>query len=263
MANVASGSTVLSTPLVADNVQTRISSFVKAQWSDPVLASLLALGLTVTALAVANEFLRSFFSGSSERSWMFLGLGYPIWYMWRSGCDWLLRIFQRNFYVRVLVRRMDSPMLYDAFQTHLVKASQKEASDFVSRDCEASTRYDNSYGKRKMQFSYWGVHKRSVKLCLQDLRSPALPPHASSFSSEVLKRTIVVENETGDNVLCGRDAHLERDKSLVFWMPTSKTSVADAKSCLAAWCEACLDAALETPSDPGSFTLLLFYSFTL
>ena len=50
-------------------------------------------------------------------------------------------------------------------------------------------------------------------------------------------------------MICGRDSHVERDRSIVLWLSTSKASVSEDKLFLGTWCENCLDMVLEPPAD--------------
>ena len=117
--------------------------------------------------------------------------------------------------------------------------AEQSGALFSSRDVEAFTPYDPTAGMRVAQFSFWGTQPRQLTFHLKP----------DSRMQQGRSVCVTVDYNLGDNVICGRDSHLERIRNLVLWIKTSPKFVAGDKVLLQRGCAECVDLAMEPPPD--------------
>ena len=217
------------------------AELLRARWRDRVLGAALAL-VVIALLGVvvmgASDF---FFTSPTQRGWVLLGLMYYIGSMWKDAWQRLVVVMQRNFYVRVVVSRMDSLLLFEAITQRLASLADAQASEFSTRDTEAFTEYDTATGVRAVKFNFWGTRPRRFSFRLQPAAGTQLPVGRNPV--------VTVDYVLEEDVICGRDSHVEHSRKLILWMWSSPGEVAQDKELLQSWCQECLGESLEPPPD--------------
>ena len=236
-------------PIVGELNSMVRAELVSQRNRDCLVTLLLAVGTISASLAVIVGLGSILFGDSSQRTWLLFGTAYYIGQVGTAAWEKLLWRWAQHLYVRVIVRRISQQTLYDAITTRLEAEADKNPENFSSRDCEAYSSYDKEEGTRTVKFSFWGVHKHSVRL---KLYGGAIPSSASDLQNTARRmscRSVIVEYKNGDDIICGRDSHVEANASIVLWLKTSRTKGKDDKQLLASWCEDCLEEALKPPPD--------------
>ena len=217
------------------------AELVRARWREYVQGAALAL-VVIALLGVvvmgASEF---FFTSPTQRGWVVLGLVYYIGSMWKDAWQRLVVVVERNFCVRVVVSCMDSRLLFDAITQRLASLADAQPSEFSTRDTEAYTEYDNATGMRAVKFAFYGTRARRFSFRLQPAAGTQLPVGRNP--------EVTVDYVLGEDVICGRDSHVEHNRKLILWMWSSPGELAQDKELLQSWCQECLGESLEPPPD--------------
>ena len=212
---------------------------VSGRWRDRLWGSALAIVVLVLMLVVVLALFESLYTSPSQRGWVILGLTYYIGSTWRLAWDRLEVILWRSLYIRVVVDRMSAMTLFEAITARLEGLADQRAPEFASRDSEAFTSYDVVTGQQSVKFSFWGTRPKHVRFRLQP------PPEVAGTRNPI----VLVEYTFGDNMICGRDSRVERNRHLTMWITSSTETVAEDKRLLNHWCQDCLGKALEPPPD--------------
>ena len=229
---------LLQAPTPGRGIQAEL---VRARWREYVQGAALAL-VVIALLGVvvmgASEF---FFTSPTQRGWVVLGLVYYIGSMWKDAWQRLVVVMERNFCVRVVVSCMDSRLLFDALTQRLASLADAQPSEFSTRDTEAYTEYDNATGMRAVKFAFYGTRARRFSFRLQPAAGTQLPVGRNPV--------VTVDYVLGEDVICGRDSHVEHSRKLILWMWSSPGELAQDKELLQSWCQECLGESLEPPPD--------------
>ena len=218
------------------------ATLLRTPWRDWLLsAGLASIVLALTAI-VLKSLIDCFFSSPSQRGWVLLGLMYYIGATWNFAWQKLVVILGRIRYIRVVIKRTGGRALFEAVTKRLQSLAEKSEADFGSRDVEAFTQYDNTTGMHAVKLSFWGDQPRRFNFQLK------LPPGAGSHVDNK-GLNVTVEYTRGEDVICGRDHHVEKDLSIVLWMRSSPDHAAEDKVLLQNWCQDCVVEAMAPPPD--------------
>ena len=228
-------------PAATDQARAIHAELLRARWRDWLLGASSASVVLVLMAIVLCALVDNIFSAPQQRGWVLLGLMYYIGSTWNQAWQYLIVIIGRIYYVRVVVGRMEALTLFEAITARLESLADARPADFSSRDVEAFTKYDPAKGVRMVKFNFWGTRSRQFSFQLKPRPGSPYDIGRSPF--------VKVDYNIGDDVVCGRDSHVERNRSLVLWMKSSPEHVAKDKNLLREWCEECLGEAMAPPPD--------------
>ena len=212
------------------------TELIAASWREWLKAAVLAsvvLGLIALGFMGLIDCL---VSNPNQRGWIIIGLMYYVGSIWIQAYDSLTVILWRKFYLRVVVHRTESTTLFEAITKRLEELAETRPS-VSSRDVEAFTKYDSATGVNMVKFNFWGTRPHQLSF---QLTSPVGAGRS---------RTVTVDYSFGDSMILGRDAHVERNRSMVLWLRTSKEHVVEDKLLLQHWCEECVSESMAPPPD--------------
>ena len=215
------------------------AELVRARWLEWAKTGALCwvlLGLSIVGILGLMDCM---VSNPNQRGWVIIGLMYYLGTIWNRACESLKDILWKKRYIRVVIDRTASHTLFEAITKRFESLAEQSGAFFSSRDVEAFTPYDPTTGMRVVQFSFWGTQPRQLTFHLK-------PDSGMQQGRSVC---VTVDYNLGDNVICGRDSHLERIRNLVLWIKTSPELVAQDKVLFQRWCLECVNLAMEPPRD--------------
>jgi hypothetical protein len=203
---------------------------VKSRWREYVLGIGLVVALVVPSLTVIVVVAGEWVSSPSQRGWLVLGFGFYIIAALKSLWTMLLEVVEQAFYLRVEIRRMLCPTLYESVTNALsVKAEQYGAT--CSLDQEAVQEYHPVTGDLSVKLRFWSSQARIVEISLNNILQ-----HHHQKGEQVKVR---VRYSPGEDVVCGRDSRVERREILSLSMRTSPNKALAHKALLCRWLEQC------------------------
>ena len=204
-----------------------------------LLAILLMVALVVPGIAVATVVTDEWVSSPSQRGWLILGFGFYILTALKAACETFLCVYSRIFYLRVELRRMVCPTLFEAVSNSIAEEAEK-AGRTCTLDHEAVQEHDQVTGDFAVKMRFWSSEARTVQTTLavdgnsieqSDTRAP-------QPRQELIAR---VQYSPGEDIVTGRDARVERREMLVLRVSTSADRVLADKAVLRRWLESCYD----------------------
>ncbi|CAE7713908.1 unnamed protein product, partial [Symbiodinium pilosum] len=177
---------------------------VSRRWQDLCAFVLLAFALLVSTVFLSIFVSLEWITRPEQRGWLLLGFGFYIISAMKGLWSMLVPLFQNVLFIRVEVRRFVSATLFEAVTDFLAKEAERQGLT-CSWDQEALQEHDKLTGKIQVKLRFWGSQSRTMSICL---RIPTDPESPDSAHHERLDMR--VEFRPGDDIVCGRDARIER-----------------------------------------------------
>ena len=114
-----------------------IAEIVEETQQERLRAILLAIALVVPGIAFAVAIIDQWASSPSQRGWLILGFGFYILAALKALWESILRLYDRIFYLRVELRRIVCPTLFEAVSNSIAEEAEKGGRT-CSWDQEAS-----------------------------------------------------------------------------------------------------------------------------
>ena len=99
----------------------------------------------------------------SNRSWLILGLGFYIGAALKVIYEALVRVFDRLWFLRVEIRRVNCASLFEAV-SHVLALDAELSDEVCSRDSEAFQEHDPVTGQFSVRFSFWSTRPRTMRI---------------------------------------------------------------------------------------------------
>ena len=168
-------------------------------------------------------------SSPSQRSWLILGLGFYIVAALQAIYSAFTHICERMLYLRTEVRSTSASTLFEAVTAALEGEAEKSGAT-CSWDMEARQEHNSVTGDFSVKLRFWSARPRTVRLCVLVGGAPGQCPQ---------RLHLHVQYAPGEDVVCGRDAHLLSRATLVLSTRTTADRALQDKVLLCRWFEDC------------------------
>ena len=237
------------------------AEIVEETQKERLLAILLAIALVVPGIAFAVAIIDQWASSPSQRGWLILGFGFYILAALKALWESILRLYDRIFYLRVELRRIVCPTLFEAVSNSIAEEAEK-AGRTCSWDQEAVQEHDQLTGDFAVKMRFWSSQPRTIRMRLVEVedcveQSDTGTPrhaterpgrgHATERPGRLPRRELVAEvrYSPGEDVVTGRDSRVERREMLVLRVTTSAERVLEDKAMIRRWLKNCHDKWME------------------
>ena len=220
----ASGTTLRESDVLPNQATVHVVHTWRAEY-------LQGMGLSVALLCpialVVYVIIDSWWNHPSNRSWLILGLGFYIGAALKVIYEALVRVFDRLWFLRVEIRRVNCPSLFEAV-SHVLALDAELSDEACSRDCEAFQQHDPVTGQFSVLLSFWGTRARTRRIRVSV---------GGKNETPAWQLPLLVEYSPGSDIVCGRDSRLQSQATLVLSTPTTKQRVRQDKVLLRHWLE--------------------------
>ena len=224
LAPVGEGAGVAANPLV---------EVVRIRWREQLLAAGLFLAIALPTATVIAAVVGEWQRRPSQRSWLILGFGFYILTALKAVWSLFVQVCERMLYLRVELSRFVSSTLFEAVTDALAKEAEKHGHT-CSWDQEATQEHDSVTGDITIKLRFWSSRSRCLRLCVN------LPADDERQPEDRLN--LEVNYSPGEDVVCGRDARVQRREVMVFSMRTSSETAVRDKELLKRWFARCYSA---------------------
>ena len=200
------------------------------------------------ALAVPTGFITSvvadmWISNPSQRSWLLLGLGFYIVAALQFVYAAFTRACDNMWMLRTAIRRISTPTLFDAVTAALAVEAEK-CGTTCSWDTEAMQEHDSITGHLSVKLGFWSTRSRDLRLyvAVHEDVTDAHPGFVSECEAPTRRSQglrLDIHYDAGEDVVCGRDAHLQSRAIMVLSRRTSAHSALEDKRLLCKWLDSC------------------------
>ena len=177
--------------------------------------------LVVPSIAIVIVVVGEWQASEAQRAWLILGSGFYI----VTGLRYLWLVFvqlcERLCYLRIEIRKMVSPTLFESVGNAIEEIAEK-LGQTCSWDQEAVQQHDKLTGLFSVKLRFWSSQRRTLQVQLD------------GGSRRV---DLEVQYSSGEDVVVGRDSHLERREVVVLTMRSSPETILDDKALLCRWME--------------------------
>ena len=187
----------------------------------------------IIVFVVANEWM----SSPSQRGWLILGFGFYIMTAMRLLWSYFIQVYEKMRYVKVEVRRLVCPTLFDAI-THDIAKKAEEQGQTCSRSCETVQTHHEVTGNFEVQLRFWSSEARTVHLQI-NAGTETMQVNESYWQRQNNFVTVKVQYYPGEDIVTGRDSRVQRREMMVFTVKTSAQKAPGVKKVLQHWFEDC------------------------
>ena len=219
------------------------AEIVEETQKERLLAILLAIALVVPGIAFAVAIIDQWASSPSQRGWLILGFGFYILAALKALWESILRLYDRIFYLRVELRRIVCPTLFEAVSNSIAEEAEK-AGRTCSWDQEAVQEHDQLTGDFAVKMRFWSSQPRTIRMRLVEVEDCV---EQSDTGTPRPRRELdaKVQYCPGEDVVTGRDSRVERREMLVLRVTTSAERVLEDKAMIRRWLKNCHDKWME------------------
>ena len=219
------------------------AEIVEETQKERLRAILLAIALVVPGIAFAVAIIDQWASSPSQRGWLILGFGFYILAALKALWESILRLYDRIFYLRVELRRIVCPTLFEAVSNSIAEEAEK-AGRTCSWDQEAVQEHDQLTGDFAVKMRFWSSQPRTIRMRLPEVEDCV---EQSERGTPRRRRKLVakVRYSPGEDVVTGRDSRVERREMLVLRVTTSAERVLEDKAMIRRWLKNCHDKWME------------------
>ncbi|CAE7565708.1 unnamed protein product [Symbiodinium natans] len=198
---------------------------------DFLTAALIAALLFFSTVFLSIFVIMEWASRPDQRGWLLLGFGFYIVSAMQRLWSTMVPLFRSVMSIRVEIRRFASATLFEAVTDFLAKEAERQGLT-CSWDQEALQEHDKLTGKIQVKLRFWSSQARTMRISVRipsDLESPdPEPPESLDMKVEFLP---------GDDIVCGRDARLERREILILNVYSNEKRALADKRLLVRWLE--------------------------
>ena len=198
---------------------------VRTGWTMHLIGAALFAALLIPTALIAYVMLDSWKNNPANRSWLILGLGFYIGTALKGIYEALVRVYDRLWFLRVEIRRVMSATLFEAVSNILAEEAELDG-ETCSWDTEASQEHDDVTGEYSVTLRFWGSCARSLRVCIED-----------KDNMELRRLSLHVQYDLGTDIVCGRDARLHSQATLVLSIRTTRQRAQGDKAVLRKWLE--------------------------
>ena len=198
---------------------------VRTGWMMHLIGAALFAALLIPTALIAYVMLDSWKNNPANRSWLILGLGFYIGAALKGIYEALVRVYHRLWFLRVEIRRVMSATLFDAVSNILAEEAELDG-ETCSWDTEASQEHDDVTGEYSVKLRFWGSCARNLRVRIED-----------KDDMELRLLSLDVQYDPGTDIVCGRDARLHSQATLVLSIRTTRQRAQGDKAVLRKWLE--------------------------
>lgn len=201
---------------------------VRARWKEYVIGSTLFVVLVVPSVTVLSVVAGQWQSSTSQRGWLILGFGFYIVAALKALWEVFVRVCEQILFLRVELRKMTSPMLFEGVSASLAAAAEKNGHT-CSWDHEVIQEHDKVTGDITVKLRFWSSRPRGMTVHLDG---------CGRFAEHGRQSLAVhVQFSPGEDVVCGRDSRVERRDTLTMSVRSTPGRVLADKAVLSQWFE--------------------------
>lgn len=200
---------------------------LRGWWTECAIGLGLFFALLWPTVLIIYVVVDSWQNSPSQRSWLILGLGFYIVTALQVIYAAFVQVWERLSYLRVEIRRTLAATLFDAVSNALAVQAEQSA-DTCSRDTEAQQEHDAISGELSVRLRFWSSRPRVLRVTIAV---------GSESSGDIRHLALHVQYSPGEDIVCGRDAHLQSRSTLVLSIRTSPKRALDDKALLCKWLE--------------------------
>ena len=201
------------------------------------LGFFLAIAFLVPCILVVSVVANEWISSPSQRGWLILGFAFYIMTAMRYLWKYFIEVFEGMYYLKVELRRLVCPTLFDAVTNGIAKKVEQQGRT-CSRDQETVQTHDEVTGDFEVKFRFWSSQARTVHLQI-DGNTTGTQLDELNEQHENTCVTVKVQYYPGEDIVTGRDSRVERREVMVLTVRTSTKKVLAVKKVLQQWLEDC------------------------
>jgi hypothetical protein len=202
---------------------------VRSRYWEHITVVVLLLILCVPTFLISEVVWGEWHNSPEQRGWLIIGFGFYIAAALKSLGQLLLQVCQRILYLRVELCRIASSTLFDAVSDAIALESEKLGVT-CSCDAEAIQQHNPVSGDIAVQLSFWSSSTRCIRVCVSiDVDG----------NGEYEKLYLHIRFLPGEDVVCGRDSHVQRRQVIVLSTRTSSAKALRHKVLLSQWLQQC------------------------
>ena len=148
-----------------------------------------------------------------------------------------MEVYEGMFYLKVEVRRLVCPTLFDAV-THAIAKKAEQEGQTCSRNQETVQTHDEVTGDFDVKLRFWSSQARTVHLQI-DANTETTQVDEMNWQQQNTFVNVKVQYYPGEDIVTGRDSRVERREVMVLTVRTSVEKVRAVKNVLRRWLEDC------------------------